>query len=169
MTGRLYLKDVEMSDADLILDWVNDPLDRANSFSSDLITREEHIAWLEKALVDPSMRLYIMMLDDQRVGHIKLKIDGEVAEIGYCVAPEWRGMGFAKAITALIVREVNESLPEVKTLIAQVKPTNVASARALESNGYRQTLLQYEFALDSLAEMQGSLNSAVNSAEERAR
>lgn len=168
MTKRLYLRSVEMSDADLILEWVNDPMDRANSFSSDPITLKEHIAWLESALQNSSMRLYVMMLDDQCVGHIKLKIEGKAAEIGYCVAPEWRGIGLAKAIVALVVNEVKQSLPEVKMLTAQVRPANIASVKALEANGYELSALQYQFDMDSFDAVGEKLSSIVSLAEARA-
>ncbi|MRX84075.1 GNAT family N-acetyltransferase [Eggerthella sp. HF-4214] len=165
---KCWLRSVEVSDADLILEWVNDPMDRANSFSSDPITRDDHIVWLESALKNPAMRLYIMMLNDRSVGHIKLKIDGESAEIGYCIAPEWRGMGLAKVIVALAVEEAKAQLPEVKTLIAQVKPSNIASSKALGACGYQQTMLQYEFDLDTFDDMNSELTAIVDSAEGKA-
>ena len=144
MAVELSLRPVTMDDAELILEWVNDPLDRANSFSSELITLREHLAWLEASLGDPDKFLYIMVLNGNDVGHVKLDVGGDVAEIGYCVAPNWRGHGLANAAVALIAAEVRDSIPAVKKLIGHVKTSNEASKRAFVKAGYRESSVAYE-------------------------
>ena len=57
MNNEPRLRPVTMQDAELILEWVNDPLDRANSYSSEPITLDEHLAWLKRSLSNPEVYL----------------------------------------------------------------------------------------------------------------
>lgn len=136
LNNEARLRPADMGDAGLILEWVNDPLDRANSYCSDPITPEEHMAWMERSLADPGVRLYMMEVGGEPAGHIKLYIEGGEAEIGYCIGPEWRGRGLAKAIVALVTIEAAERLPEVRTLVGWVKESNPASRKAFLRTGY---------------------------------
>ena len=133
---KARLRPVEMQDAELILEWVNDPLDRANSYSSDFITLEEHLSWMKRSLADPNIYLYMMEVDGEDVGHIKLYIEDGKAEIGYCIGPDWRGRGLAKTIVALVTIEAAENLADVQTLFGWVKETNPASRKAFLRTGY---------------------------------
>ncbi len=122
----------------MILEWVNDPLDRANSYNSDPIGLEEHLAWMERSLADPGVHLYMMEVDGECAGHIKLYVSDGEAEIGYCIGPEWRGRGLAKVIVALMTIETAEGLPEVSRLVGWVKEANVASRKAFLRTGYSE-------------------------------
>lgn len=145
--NNCFLRSVTMNDADLILEWVNDPADRVNSFSGEVIGRQEHYQWMKSCLGDPNIRLFILMLDDIEVGHIKVYADRKCAEIGYCIAPVWRGKGLSKKAIMLVSEEVKRDFPNVSTLVAQVKPTNIASIKALEANGYCEVMREYRFSL----------------------
>ncbi len=51
-----------------LLAWRNDPIARSNSFSQDEVRPEEHMAWLERALVDPAQSILIGELDGAPIG-----------------------------------------------------------------------------------------------------
>ncbi|WP_220149568.1 GNAT family N-acetyltransferase [Paraeggerthella sp.] len=148
MSERDYLRPATMDDAELILRWVNDPLDRANSFSSEEITLEEHLRWLSESLEDPARYLYIMVHDGSDVGHVKLYVSDEEAEIGYCVAPEWRGNGFANQIVKLIVDEAKENIPGVKRLCGQVRTGNQASLKVFRKLGFAEESITFAMSLN---------------------
>ena len=61
MGDSLRLRRATMDDADIILEWVNDPLDRANSFDSRMISREEHLAWMP-LMIQPGFSIYWKMM-----------------------------------------------------------------------------------------------------------
>lgn len=138
MNNKPRLRPVTIQDAELILEWVNDPLDRANSYSSEPITLDEHLAWLERSLSNPEVHLYMMVYKGEDVGHIKLYVNDGKAEIGYCIAPNWRGRGLAKVIIALMTIEAAVHLPEVHTLFGWVKNSNPASRKAFQKAGYTE-------------------------------
>ena len=48
-----------LSDCDMYFDWVNDPVGRANSFNSTLITREEHVIWFNDVLDNIAYSLFV--------------------------------------------------------------------------------------------------------------
>lgn len=138
-----YLRLATMDDAELILKWANDPLDRANSRSSKIIKLEEHLKWMEAALKDPDIYLYIMVWNKQNVGHIKLYINNDIAEIGYCIAPEWRGYGLANQIIELVTDVVKRDIPRIRVLIGEVKVENIPSRKAFLHSGYKEMSIVY--------------------------
>ncbi len=148
---KAYLREATMDDAELILKWVNDPLDRANSRSSEPISRDEHLMWMEDSLADPNIYLYIMVWESHDVGHAKLYVMDDEAEIGYCISPEWRGHGFANRIIELVTDTVVETIPRIRYLIGEVKASNIPSRKALLHSGYEESSIIYRLDLASKA------------------
>ena len=132
----VYLRKAEKGDMDLLFKWANDPVVRANSFNSELIPYENHVKWFDKMMEDPAILQFILIDDDTPVGQIRLNVDGEEAEIGYSIGSEFRGQGYGHRILQLIAEEFDTEYPCVKTLIAKVKPENIASKKLFESEGY---------------------------------
>lgn len=147
MDEKLNLRPATMDDAAIILEWVNDPMDRANSFDSNPIELKEHLAWMECSLADPARLLYIMEDDGTPVGHIKLYLEEDRADVGYCIGPEFRGHGYASKMIGLLTDEPQVKDAGVKTIVASVKPENTASIRALEHNGYEERVRVFELEL----------------------
>ena len=133
---QLYLRKGTEEDLDLIYRWANDPVTRANSFSTDPIPYQDHVNWFHRMLNNPDRILYIMMADTKPVGQIRLDMEGEEAEISYSIAPKERGKGYGQKIIKLICEEVQKNMPEVLTLVASVKEANLASQKCFLSNGF---------------------------------
>ena len=132
----IYLREAEQMDIGLLFTWANDPAVRLNSFTTDPIPYEDHRKWFEHIMADDKVLQYIMMDDENPVGQIRLNIENDSAEIGYSIAAAYRGRGYGRKILQLIVDEVKKHHPEIKTLIAKVKPDNKASKKLFESEGY---------------------------------
>ena len=132
----IYLREAEQADIKLLFAWANDPTVRKNSFKTDLIPYEDHRQWFERIMADDKVLLYIMMDKENPVGQIRLNLENDSAEIGYSIAAEYRGKGYGHKILQLIVDEVKEHHPGIMTLIAKVKPDNLASKKLFESEGY---------------------------------
>jgi len=60
-----------------------------------------------------------------------------MVEIGYGVAAERRGRGYATRAVALVVDKARAD-PAIETLTAETAPDNLASQRVLARNGFRQ-------------------------------
>lgn len=134
--NEVYLRKAVHSDMDLIYQWANDLTVRKNSFSSEQIPYHKHVDWFSQMLNNKAVLQYIMMDGDLPVGQIRLNIDNESAEIGYSIASEYRGQGYGHKILQLIAEETRKNHPEIRKLIAKVKPENSSSNRLFTSEGY---------------------------------
>lgn len=146
----MILRKAEMKDMDLIYEWANDSLVRANSFNSEPIPYESHVNWYKSMMVREDVRQYILVKDGVDVGQIRLNIDktGKEAEIGYSIAKDHRGQGLGKTMLELAKQKIKEEVPSVEILIAQVKPENEASKKAFLNSGFGEKCSVYEFRID---------------------
>jgi RimJ/RimL family protein N-acetyltransferase len=130
------LRPATMSDAELLLEWRNDPKTREASFQQEAIALEEHREWLASRLGDPDCALFVIELEGRPAGSVRLDRDGdEEAEIHIVVAPESRGAGLASPALDLASEQAGELLG-VRRVRARVKSGNEASLRAFRSAGF---------------------------------
>ena len=137
------LREVKPEDKDILYHWANDSQTRQNSFSSREITYEEHERWFQKTLNSKKRIQMIMEKNGVPVGQIRIDIDGKVGEIGYAIAPEYRGRGYGAIICKLMVEYARNKLRICK-LIARVKNNNIASKRCFIKNGFDNVYEQFE-------------------------
>ena len=123
-------------DVDLLFSWVNDTKVRKNSFSSDDISYEEHIQWFTSVLSSEDTEIFIYILNEEPIGQVRLKYEGQTATISYSIAAKFRGQGLGKRMIHDIAEHILQLHPEVSILIAKVKGDNIASQKIFESEGY---------------------------------
>ena len=72
--------------------------------------------------------------DDRRTSRhqVRFDIEGSSATINYSLDAAFRGRGLATAIVDTAIRTFREEFGDVETIIAFVKPDNVASCRVFE-------------------------------------
>lgn len=143
----VYLREATMQDMDLIYEWANDPAVRMNSFNSDPILYDTHVKWYNHVMSDESVLQFILMDEDTPVGQIRLNIDGDEAEIGYSIASDYRGKGYGHKVLQLVAEEVKVKHPDIKCLVAKVKPENIASSKLFEHEGYEMKYSCYTLKL----------------------
>ena len=144
----VYLREATPTDMDLLFEWANDPAVRKNSFRSDPIPYEDHVKWFQHVMEDKNILQFILMDDDIPVGQIRLNLDNDEAEIGYSIVAEYRGKGYGHKILQLMIDKVHTEYPQIKKLIAKVKPENKASKKLFESEGYEMKYSCY--SLDTM-------------------
>ena len=142
----MYLREANEDDRDLYFEWANDSEVRANSFNNEPIIYANHCEWFAKMLAAEDVFLYVLMIDDQPVGQVRLSVSGDVAEISYSIDKEFRGKGFGKRIIGLIKEKATE-LPQVRKLIGKIKTDNKKSSRCFLSNGFSEEFTQYSIDL----------------------
>lgn len=143
----LHLRRATESDIDILYRWANDPEVRKNSFSTEHISYDTHKKWFSSMMIDKKVAQYILEDEDVAIGQIRIDLDGNIAEIGYSVSSEFRYQGYGRKMLKLVVKEVEQSFPEVTQLIAKVKPENAASNRLFESEGYELEYYCYRLKL----------------------
>lgn len=131
-----YLREATMADCDLLYQWANDPEVRKNSFHTEPIEYKEHRSWLKRVLESQMLLQYIYVCDGQEVGQIRIAVEKETATISYSIAPDYRCMGYGKAMVSALAQRVKKDFPNIKRLVAEVKPENVASVKAFMDSGF---------------------------------
>ena len=144
---KLFLREAEPSDLDLLFEWANNEFVRQNAFNTKPITYEEHKKWFEKLLNDREQIQFIMYLGDEPVGQARLTVNMEEAEIDYSIAAEKRGMGYGKELIRLVQDIVYNEYASIKKLTAKVKASNAASIYCFRKNGFSEVYHQYEYEM----------------------
>lgn len=145
----LQLRKAVYEDMDLLYEWVNDDLVRANAFHTEKIPYENHVRWFESMMADADAHQYILYEDEKPIGQVRLNVEAGQAVIDYSIAPCQRKKGYGSRMLQMIPSQLGtEKGQHITKLIGQVKYENRASARAFEKSGYHKKELpeyvQYE-------------------------
>lgn len=125
----MKLRNATMDDAQMLLNWRNDPLTRLMSRQSSIVDLAGHTAWLSKSLANDAPRmLYIAEEDGEAVGTVRVDIANGECELSWTVNPAFRNRGIGK-------RMVSAALKGIFKARAEIKPENKASIRIAESCG----------------------------------
>lgn len=138
-----YLRKVTVEDMDLLYRWANDSTVRNNAFSTEPISYENHQKWFTERMEDPDTVMFLLMVEEEPVGQIRVTLVGERALIDYSVAEEYRGKGYGKRMLALLEAVMKEFYPEIKCLVAQVKAGNDPSRNVFLKNDFQEHYVEY--------------------------
>lgn len=119
----IELRHASMDDADLLLQWRNDPITRRAGHNTLEVGRSEHLAWLEKTTRSESRRLLVAEKDGVPVGTVRLDFHDGECELSWTTAPSQRGKGIAKEMVAKVASGITQAIR------AAVKSDNAASER----------------------------------------
>lgn len=130
----IVLRPVTMDDAKNLFDWRNDIETRAFSANHNVITWNEHIAWLSRSLGNHNRIMRIAEASGNPVGTVRAdkKQDGSF-EISYTIFPPFRGKGIGKK---MVLQFVSRTLAGHR-ITAKIKKGHAPSeniARALGLN-----------------------------------
>lgn len=128
---KLILRRVAEPDCEILLRWANDRESRKQSFHTEKISVEEHMAWFQRKLQDDFCQMFILLYHGKEAGQIRLDQNGDTAWVSYAIAPEYRGMGLGGEILRLA-----EAYAGGNVLAGRVKRGNTASQKCFEKNGY---------------------------------
>lgn len=123
-----------MNDARLIFDWSNDPETRKNSFHSELIEWDGHLAWFEQRLENEDIIL-IFEIDGTPIGMVRFSISDAEGVIGVMVAPEHRGKGYGPQLIALGSAVFLKKHPATP-IRAFIKKANSGSIKSFEKANF---------------------------------
>jgi len=140
LTEKLPLsaRAVTEEDEALLLKWVNDPLTRTNSFSTDIISPEDHHLWFTKKINDPKKcKIYIIEKSDgSPIGQVRFDlISKDDAEIDVTVCPTERKKGYGGRVIEIACSKFLVS-SGVKNISAYIKVSNLSSQKSFEKSGF---------------------------------
>jgi RimJ/RimL family protein N-acetyltransferase len=133
----LSLRQAQLEDAPVLLQWRNDDEVRAASFNQSLVAPDEHTAWLRRLIRDPDRSLFVVLEDGEAVGEVRLDHrGGGIAEVSIVLAPEARGRRLGPVVLDHAAAEAARQ--EQDELRARVRPENSRSLRAFEAAGFHE-------------------------------
>ena len=130
-----YLRKATEADAQILFCWRNELETRANSFHTEPISYEGHVAWLKAALCNPLQEIYIFCNRNVPIGQVRLSTEGDAATISYSIDAAYRAQGYGRAMLRCVEKLCAER-GTPKILRGYVKQKNIASQVIFESLGY---------------------------------
>lgn len=138
--SRVLLAPAELSDAELAFTWRNATMTRRFFRDPRELTLVEHKAWWRQTLSRKDRRLLIAQIGRVKVGVLRLDWETELqqAEVSIYLDPKHAGLGLGKYMLRTLSHWVRASASDLRRLVAEVTPDNLASRRAFESAGYHR-------------------------------
>ncbi len=141
-TLRLHLRAPRLEDAELILHrWAHDPAVTRYMSWKPHQTVDQSLQFIRQALQDAHADKHTWLIeqcDDTRLlGSVGLRRDGHRVELGYCLARDAWGQGYATE-AARAVTEAALADPAIYRVSACCAPANHASVRVMEKIGMRR-------------------------------
>jgi RimJ/RimL family protein N-acetyltransferase len=133
----ITLRKANLNDAIHLYVWRTHPTTRVMMRDTEHFTWEAHLNWLRDVMEDPDRHLLIGLYGTTPIGTARLDVEGNQAEISVTVAPECRGGGKGAQLIAMATKWGMKH--GLTTVIARVKPENVASIKAFTKAGYGET------------------------------
>lgn len=148
---RIDLCPIEEADLPFVQRVINDPAVRATLRSTEPKNMQQEEAWLESLDEQEGETLLVVDTDGDPVGTVGFgDVDATwgTAEVGYSVAREHWGNGYATEAVALVTRYAFEER-RLEKLVATVYAHNPASVRVLKKAGWREeAVLEREAFVD---------------------
>lgn len=144
-TGGRFLRTADRGDSSFYLQLRNLPDVRAQSFNTEVIGLPEHRMWFERKLGDPNTFLFVVevsssepgRINEERVGYMRIQIEGDSGEASVAVVPEHRNRGYATFAIRGACAHLFFERPDVNIVYAHIKPDNVPSLRCFKKAGFR--------------------------------
>jgi UDP-2,4-diacetamido-2,4,6-trideoxy-beta-L-altropyranose hydrolase len=131
ISDRLSCRSACRDDQQVLLDWVNDSVTRANSFHDHEISYDEHAEWFLKHLEDPKALLLIGELDGRPCGYVRYELDSDGrALLSFAVSSCFRSMGLSWRLVRMSFSQVQERLG-TRHVVAYSFVDNTSAHRSL--------------------------------------
>lgn len=137
MGKELKLQHATVQDSGFLFELRNDEIVRKNSFSTERIPYEDHCAWLLHKLQDSNCSIWIVQVEDERIGQIRVDRNDGWGEISYSLCAAARGRKFAKQMIQK-AEQIEKDKDNLVGLLACVKKDNEISRHIFTSLKYNE-------------------------------
>lgn len=132
LPAAMDFRPASAADSADLLRWRNDPAIRAVSLDIGEIDAATHSAWLSRTLADPQRLLLIAERGRQALGVIRFDLAPPQAVISVYRVPGQDAPGLVHRATDWLRRQH----PEIRRIVAEVRPDNATSLAAFRGAGY---------------------------------
>lgn len=130
------LRSATIDDATRLYDWAMDPIVRLQSLHPATFPFEDHVRWLEERLHSPDCRMFIAEWKAIPCGMIRFdRISMSEWKLNYLLDVKHRGHRLSHGLVSGGARAMRGN-----SLIAQVKPENIASLTVFRSAGWDEQI-----------------------------
>ena len=127
-----------IEDEKLLLNWVNDPLVRANSLKTNIISSETHHIWFNSRLQN-SKSCKILIIENQKekpIGQVRIEKKKNKWFIDFSLAKFARGKKIGSKLLKVAINKFKKM--GIKVFFAEVKLENKSSCRVFEKNKFEK-------------------------------
>ena len=147
MSNIINLTKAGITDINDIFKWRNHPDIRKNLFNQELLSWEEHEKWFMARLKAPDTIIYMANYRKEKVGSIRFETDDNVIKTSVMLNPLFLGKGLGSRVIKMGVEKyIKENKPK-KSLIVEIKNDNIASIKAFQKVGYKESYVTYVLEL----------------------
>lgn len=130
------LRKATPDDAQLLYGWMMDPAVRQHSLHPEPFPFDHHLAWLHSRLSSSDCELFIAEWKTDPCGMIRFdRVSTTEWKLNYLIGANHRGLGLSHGLVAGGMRALRGN-----SVLAQVKPENIASLKVFRSAGWSEHL-----------------------------
>lgn len=141
MKQDVSIRPADLTDADRILEWRNDPFILERSSSRKRVTKAEHAAWIRRVLADPNILIYIIENERQPAGLLRYEYEPDDQEciVSVYILEKYTGRGIGTRALHIGAREPWFKW-SAKQIVAHVREDNLIGQRAFMRAGFTPAL-----------------------------
>ena len=136
----INLRWASIGDLDFTFGWATNTEIRRFSFQQHQITKEEHVTWFERKLMDTNCYYYIVDYDRLPIGSIRFDIEDNEAIVSFQLDPMYHGQGFGQIIlkkgVELLMNVCISDLKLIRVISGEVLKNNIPSIKSFERMGF---------------------------------
>ena len=137
--NKLFLREASETDAELLFNWANESIVRANSINKEHIVWENHLKWFNEKINNAERNIFILCCGEKSLGQIRIDKNDSFWDIDYSVDFQHRGKGFGKELVKLLLEKF--SLYKFRAI---VKKQNKASINVFTKLGFKKVQIENE-------------------------
>lgn len=139
MSTTLQFRPVHAGDCERIYQWFQDPVTRANSYSRNEVSFDEHSRWFHTRIQQiqaPYLLFFQQNEPETLLGQVRIDLRNEGPVIGINLAPEHRGKGYSAPMLRMAADFFFQNNKDKTPIRAWIMNHNKASRKAFEAAGF---------------------------------
>ncbi|MDI9355575.1 MAG: GNAT family N-acetyltransferase [Chitinophagaceae bacterium] len=132
---KITYRKMKEEDRLLMLEWANEKTARENSFSTELITIEDHTSWFHEKYRNKNAHYFICEVNNNAIGIVRFDIQDDFTVVGINLSKEFR----SKGLSSIFLKDCLTFYFDYsyKPLRAFIKEENISSIKAFEKVGFK--------------------------------